>query len=1122
MSFKKPEGRRCELRDISSGLSKKDPDQETIFSENSVLVTDDTSEIPSTLLNNFYTKLLKYNDAKSRIFNCNEKSEKKKIRLVKCRIRYKNRKILNRNIAESSIDSNTDLRPYADVTICGNVLKGLLDSGAQISCLGRNCINFVKNNEIPYSCFPISKHVRTASGEPQEIIGFINIDIHFRNQVHNMRLFLIPSLDQQLYLGTDFWSTFKIAPSLIPPTNFLSSLSLPENKSEDNLKLHTLSVDQIAQLERVKMQFPSYSVLGLGKTDILCHKIDVQGATPVKSKHYPVSPPIQKLIDGEIDRMLSMRVIEESNSPWNSPIVLVRKPNKVRLCLDSRKINSLTKKNAYPLPHVDGLLNRLHDTYYISGIDLKDAFWQISLSDESKEITAFSVPNRGQFQFRYMPFGLCNAAQTMSELMNRVIPAKLRDNVFIYLDDLLVVSATFEDHMALLSEVAKCLHKGGLTINVEQSRFCQTEIKYLGYLIGDGKLRTDPSKVEAVSKFPVPKTIRQLRSFLGLAGWYRRFVRNFSSITSPMSDCLKKSTKFTLTPEAVKAFSELKKALSSAPVLSHPDFSQHFYIQCDASSTGIGSVLFQKDSEENEHPIAFMSKKLNSCQRKYTVTELECYAAVCSVKQYRSIIEGLPFTIITDHSALKWLMSQKDLDGRLARWSLKLQGYNFDIIHRKGSLNTVPDTLSRIHMEEISCDVLTDLNLEDKAFKEPFYLDLLNTIEKHPDSLPDLKIFKGFVLKRTRFRSGLEGDEDKLWALWVPETLTADLIKNYHSSKNVGHPGISKTLARLREKYFWPKMANQVKNYIDTCQICKEIKPTNLTQRVPIINETKTERPFQRLYIDFMGGYPRTAKGNTHILTILDHFSKFVFLKPLTKASAQKVVDFLETFVFDCFGVPEFIHSDNGQQFHSKIFQDFLRMYGVTHVATGTHHPQANAVERVNRTILQRIRSLIDDNHKDWDKDLSKIECSLRSEKHSSTGLAPYFCVFGNEMILHGSTYNILRKLDCFDSSDINVVLPFQDRKDIVRSKILAKLHDAHELSKKVYNTRSRNISYVPNQEIYYRNFEQSNKAAGRSSKFAKVYNRGRIRKRIGNSLYEIENLQGKLIGRFPTIHLKL
>lgn len=765
-------------------------------------------------------------------------------------------------------------------------------------------------------------------------------------------------------------------------------------------------------------------------------------------------------------------------------------------------------------------MSRLHDTYYISGLDLKDAFWQIALSDESKEITAFTIPNRGHFQFRVMPFGLCNAAQTMSELMNKVIPAKLRDKVFIYLDELLVVSATFEEHFQVLSKVAACLRSSGLTINLEKSKFCHSEIRYLGYIIGNGQLKTDPTKVEAITNFPQPKTIRQLRSFLGLAGWYRRFVKDFPSITAPMSDCLRKSKSFIFTPEAEVSFKRLKIAMSTAPLLIHPDFKKHFYVQCDASSSGIGSVLFQLSDDGKEHPIAFMSKKLNPCQKKYTVTELECYAVVCSVKQYRSIIEGLPFTIITDHSALRWLMAQKDLDGKLARWSLKLQHFNFTIEHRKGALNTVPDVLSRVDMAELACDVPIDINLYSPAFTSHDYLNLIESINKFQDSLPDLKVRNGVVFKRTKFRKGFIREEDDLWKIWVPEPLRRELLVSLHCAKTTGHPGIGKTYYRLTEKYFWPKMFNDISEFVNACSRCKENKPTNVTMKNFMESEQITERPFQRLNIDFMGSYPRTARGNTNLLTILDHFSKFVCLKPLTKATADKVISFLENNVFNCFGVPQFLHSDNGQQFKSKLFLSFLEKYGIIHVLTGTHHPQANAVERSNRTILQRIRNTIDDMHDRWDIDIPKLECSLRSEVHTSIGTTPYYCLFGNHMIQHGSSYEVLKTLKCMTDEDINVI-PRHELLAKIRGKVSQNLTEAHERSKRTYNLRARNINYPAGQEIYYRNFEQSDKASKRISKFAPFFKKGRIRSKIGNSLYEIEDLRGKLIGRYPTIHLK-
>lgn len=240
-------------------------------------------------------------------------------------------------------------------------------------------------------------------------------------------------------------------------------------------------------------------------------------------------------------------------------MVLVRKPGKNRLCLDSRKVNSVTKKLAYALPNINGLLSRLADTVFISCIDLKDSFWQIELEPDSKEKTAFTVPGRPQYQFKVMPFGLCNAAQRLCQLMDRVFPSTLRGKVSVYLDDLLVVSSTFEEHLEILTDVAGRLQKAGLTINLEKSRFCCTEVKYLGHIVGHGQIKPDPGKVSAIKDFKVPTTSKQVRRFIGMCGYYSKFIENYSSISSPLTDLISKSNKFCMTQEALQSFEKLKE-----------------------------------------------------------------------------------------------------------------------------------------------------------------------------------------------------------------------------------------------------------------------------------------------------------------------------------------------------------------------------------------------------------------------------------------------------------------------------------------------------------------------------------------------------------------------------------
>ena len=494
-----------------------------------------------------------------------------------------------------------------------------------------------------------------------------------------------------------------------------------------------------------------------------------------------------------------------------------------------------------------------------------------------------------------------------------------------------------------------------------------------------------------------------------MAGWYRQFIANFADLSGPLTDCLRKGKKFELTPAAIEGFNKLKAALSSAPVLVQPDFTKEFTIQCDASSVGVGGVLFQLDDEGRERPIAFVSKKLNKSQRNYTVTELECFAAVICLKRFRPYIEGLPFRVITDHASLKWLMSLKDLDGRLARWSLKLQAFVFKIEHRKGSLNVVPDTLSRADMEELSLDdIPKEIDLNSPEFESKEYVDLREKIKANSDMLPDLCVSENFIYKRTKFREGKIDEEDSLWMLWIPKNLTRDVIENAHNSATACHGGHAKTLFRIRQKYFWPGMANDVREYIDSCDMCKGVKASCKVLRPTMGNQIKTERPFQRLYVDFLGPYPRTKDGNSVIFIVIDHFSKFLFVKAMKKATSVNVINYLQSEVFNFVGVPQYLHSDNGRQFISKDFAAFLNTFGIQHVTTALYSPQANVSERANREIIAKLRCFIGRDHTKWDKYLSQITAILRSDYHNAIKCSPYFATLGQNMIQHVSAYGIL------------------------------------------------------------------------------------------------------------------
>lgn len=281
-----------------------------------------------------------------------------------------------------------------------------------------------------------------------------------------------------------------------------------------------------------------------------------------------------------------------------------------------QEVNSFTEKSAYPLPQISGILSRLPKANFITSLDLKDAYWQVPLEEKSREKTAFTVPGRPLYQFKVMPFGLCNAASTMSQLMDKVVPPHLRNEVFVYLDDLLIISPCFESHLEVLREIALQIKRAGLTINVNKSHFCMQRVRYLGHIIGDGGIRTDPEKIAAIKQFPVPKNLKSLRSFMGLCGWYRKFVPNYASLSSALTDAMTTKRKFHLGEEALQAFEILKLKLSESPVLHSPDFTKPFFIHCDASKTGVGGVLVQLSAEGDECPIAFVSKKTEQSTAK--------------------------------------------------------------------------------------------------------------------------------------------------------------------------------------------------------------------------------------------------------------------------------------------------------------------------------------------------------------------------------------------------------------------------------------------------------------------------------------------------------------------------
>ncbi|KAL7725897.1 hypothetical protein ACLKA6_000664 [Drosophila palustris] len=406
------------------------------------------------------------------------------------------------------------------------------------------------------------------------------------------------------------------------------------------------------------------------------------------------------------------------------------------------------------------------------------------------------------------------------------------------------------------------------------------------------------------------------------------------------------------------------------------------------------------------------------------------------------------------------------------------------------------------------------LGFQTNEFQSEEYQELVREVMENKESLPDLKVEGGAIFKRIMVNRLEEELDGSTWKLWVPASLTHELVRRAHEEHTAAHGGVAKTLHALRRQYFWPKMAVQVAEFVRDCGLCKETKATNYRMQVGIGAEVVTERPFQKLYIDFLGKYPRSKRGHAWIFIVVDHFTKFTFLKAMRDATASCVVSFLVQEVFLKFGVPEVIHSDNGRQFTGKVFEEMTQAYGIHHLRTAVYSPQSNAAERVNRSVLAAIRAYLDTDHREWDLYLPEIEVALRNSVHTATGVTPFFALFGQHLMLNGAQYALGRKLKSLCEHEF-ASLGRADRQRLIQEKIQKQLHAAYERSSLRYNERARELHLTPGQEVFRRNFSLSNFSKAYNAKFARKFLKARVVRSVGSNMYELEDEQGRPIGVF-------
>lgn len=1010
-----------------------------------------------------------------------------------------------------------DERPYLTVSISGTPLLGLLDSGASKTIVGAAGWEILKSLG-----FQARKNVtacRVADGRPCHSPGTVLVPIKLRDVEKLIDIVIVPEVSSTLILGADFWRAMGIVPDLRRGEwSFSSSLDVQVSSlSDSNLKADQRSrVDQL-----VEKLFSKVDSDRIGCTNLVEHVI-VTDSEPIKQRYYNINPHMQKLVNVELDKLLEQGIVEPSSSPWSSPILLVPKKDKsYRFVVDYRKLNRVTRKDAYPLPYISHTLDKLRDARYLTSLDIKSAYFQIPMAESSKQYTAFTVPNRGLFQFRRLPMGLSGSPAVWQRFIDRVLGADLDPYVFAYLDDIIVIGPTFEKHLEVLAEVIKRIHGAGLTLNKDKCQFCREELRYLGYMVNRSGLHVDPEKIQAILDIPTPKSVSEVRRVVATASWYRRFIKDFSTIVSPLTDLLKKNRAFVWSDECTRAWAEIKERLVTAPVLACPDFSREFVVQCDGSNFGIGAVLTQ-DFEDGEKVIAYISRSLTRQERNFTTTEKECLAVLWAIEKFRPYVEGSHFTVITDHYSLVWLNNLKNPTGRLARWAVRLQQYDYTIVHRKGKEHVVPDALSR------AVPVLETVEVtgEDSVSADKWYQKLLDGLSNWPEKYPGFQLIDGVPHKFVCSPYPELVESSSEWKRVIPKGERKTLLRQCHDEPTSGHLGTYKTLHRLSQRVYWPGMKADVHQYIRNCTTCMRAKPMQQAPAGLMGGHSSVSKPWEVICADLVGPLPRTSHGNQFILVISDCFSKYSLFFPLRKATASAVSKHLENDIFLQYGVPRALITDNGVQFRSKEFQKLMQSYSVQILFTSYYNPKANPTERVNRVLKTMLVSYISNNHRIWDELLPKVGCAVRTAQHEVTGLSPYFVNFGREMILtgtdHQSTFEEGKPIEVSTGTRESFVHRSEALTRVYKD-IRLRLQQAYEKSKGRYDLRRRDVTYLPNQLIWRKNFVLSDAAKYFSAKLAdKFVGPFRIHRKVGRNCYELKDLTDKiLVGTWHVSHLK-
>lgn len=755
------------------------------------------------------------------------------------------------------------------------------------------------------------------------------------------------------------------------------------------------------------------------KTNNVTHRIPIQPYhQPIQSYPYRKSMMETQLINDQVKDMLGNRIVRPSSSPWSSPVVIIKKKDgSPRFCVDYRRLNLITERDLYPLPRIDDIIDRLTGSQYFSTLDLKAGYWQVPIDEEDKKKTAF-VTTDGLFEFNVLPFGLSNAPATFQRIINSVLGTLRWDISLVYLDDIIVYSSSFAKHVQHLDLVFDALAKANVKLNISKCTIARKQLDYLGFRITQHGVKPTTTNVKKTIDFPTPTSAKAAHSFIQMTQFYRKFIQDFASIAAPFNIFKNKNAKFEWTDACQRSFDILKQKLSQYPLLAFFDGKSKLKlkINTDASNAGIGGVLHQISPEGRLHPIQYLSRSLSKREQKYSVIEKECLAMVWCVTKLRPYLYGRQFTLVTDHHPLCWLNKQSSKNGRLDRWSLQLQEYTFDIKHTSGPSNCVADCLSRYPIEQPDDIVEEQLDLMHVPSKN-IIMAMNATFDSTQirEAQASDPIVQRIRIQLTKGKQGYpfqvdnamvhkiihRSDGTTLTLPYIPSSLIHQLLKAYHDSPTSGHLGINKTWHKVRDRYFWPNMYKNIKEYVLKCPKCQQFKVSRKKPAGKLAPIAPPTGVLDLMGLDFIGPIPQSSKGHKYILVCTDYLSRYAITQATVNCTAETAAKFLVEQVILHYGVPKQLLTDRGSHFMANVFEAIASRCGVNHITTTTYHPQCNGLtERFNSTLAGSIGTYVNQQQSDWDEYLPYVTFAYNTSKQSTTQIEPFKLMYGREAIL--------------------------------------------------------------------------------------------------------------------------